>query len=91
MSYTELPDPVPGPDEALVRLTVAGVNYMGTGIRQQGAPGWDAPLVLGSEGAGHVVALSENVEDLAVGDRVTRYCHPRASARRGGTPARMDH
>jgi NADPH:quinone reductase-like Zn-dependent oxidoreductase len=33
MTWTEVPDPVPGPGEALVRLAVAGVNYMDTGVR----------------------------------------------------------
>ncbi|GAA1906294.1 hypothetical protein [Streptantibioticus ferralitis] len=31
MTWTELPDPAPGTGEALVRLGVAGVNYMDTG------------------------------------------------------------
>jgi len=34
MSWTELPDPVLRPGEALVRLRVAGVNFMDTGVRR---------------------------------------------------------
>ncbi|MFE4594642.1 quinone oxidoreductase family protein [Streptomyces laurentii] len=76
MRWTELPDPVAGPGEVLVRLGVAGVNFMDTGAREQGAPGWVAPLVLGVEGMGRVVALGEGVDGPAVGDRVAWYYHP---------------
>ncbi|WP_225823963.1 quinone oxidoreductase family protein [Streptomyces naphthomycinicus] len=87
MRWTELPDPAPGPGEALVRLGVAGVNYMDTGARGQGAPGWVAPLVLGAEGMGHVTALGDGVEDLAVGDRVAWFYHRGSYAELLAVPA----
>ncbi|MFC5667172.1 quinone oxidoreductase family protein [Kitasatospora misakiensis] len=76
MRWTELPDPVPGPGEALVRLGVAGVNYMDVGARALGGAGWAAPVILGAEGMGRVTALGEGVTDLAVGDRVAWFYHP---------------
>ncbi|ROQ26497.1 NADPH:quinone reductase-like Zn-dependent oxidoreductase [Streptomyces sp. PanSC19] len=76
MRWTELPDPIPGPGEALVRLCAAGVNYMDIGARAEGGPGWAAPAVLGAEGTGYVTALGEGVRDLAVGDRVAWFYHP---------------
>ncbi|MEV0825062.1 quinone oxidoreductase family protein [Nonomuraea rubra] len=87
MMWSELPEPVPGPGEALVRLGAAGVNYMDTGIRRQGAPGWAAPLVLGAEGVGRVVALGEDVDGVAVGDRVAWYYHPGSYAELLAIPA----
>jgi len=41
MRLVELPDPVPvpAPDEALVRVTVAGVNYMDIAARSMPLPG----------------------------------------------------
>src|SRR6516165_4570541 len=75
MSWTELPDPVLRPGEALVRLRVAGVNFMDTGVRRMPLPGWSVPTVLGVEGAGEITALGEGVGDLAVGDRVAWYYH----------------
>ena len=43
MRLVELPDPVPvpvpAPDEALVRVTVAGVNYMDIAVRSMPLPG----------------------------------------------------
>jgi NADPH:quinone reductase len=52
MTWTEFPDPAPGPGEALVRLAVAGVNFMDTGARTRPLPGWSVPTVLGVEGMG---------------------------------------
>ncbi|WP_424887116.1 quinone oxidoreductase family protein [Streptomyces sp. XH2] len=87
MRWTELPDPVAGPGEALIRLGVAGVNYMDTGARAQGGPGWAAPAVLGAEGMGYVTALGEGVDDLAVGDRVAWFYHPGSYAELLAVPA----
>ncbi|MER5783092.1 quinone oxidoreductase [Streptomyces mobaraensis] len=87
MRWTELPDPSPGPGEALVRLAAAGVNFMDVGARTQGGPGWAAPAVLGAEGAGRVTALGEGVRDLAVGDRVAWFYHPGSYAESLAVPA----
>jgi NADPH:quinone reductase len=76
MTWTEFPDPAPGPGEALVRLAVAGVNFMDTGARTRPLPGWSVPTVLGVEGMGYVAALGDGVRGLAVGDRVAWVYHP---------------
>ncbi|MFJ1791783.1 quinone oxidoreductase family protein [Kitasatospora griseola] len=76
MRWTELPDPVPGAGEVLVRLGAAGVNYMDTGARTSGGPGWAAPVVLGAEGMGYVTALGADVTEFAVGDRVAWFYRP---------------
>ncbi|MFG1706754.1 quinone oxidoreductase family protein [Nonomuraea sp. M3C6] len=87
MTWTELPDPVPGPGEALVRVGVAGVNYMDTGARTTPLPGWSIPTVLGVEGMGYVTALGGGVLDLAVGDRVAWYYHKGSYAEQVAVPA----
>ncbi|MFE2910548.1 quinone oxidoreductase family protein [Kitasatospora indigofera] len=87
MQWTELPDPVPGPGEVLVRLRAAGVNYMDVGARAVGGPGWAAPAVLGVEGMGHVTSLGEGVRGLAVGDRVAWFYHPGSYAELLAVPA----
>ncbi|GHF82662.1 oxidoreductase [Kitasatospora xanthocidica] len=87
MRWTELPDPVPGPGEALVRLGAAGVNYMDVGARSQGTGGWAAPTVLGAEGMGYVTALGPGVWDLAVGDRVAWFYHQGSYAELLAVPA----
>ncbi|WP_030242746.1 quinone oxidoreductase family protein [Streptomyces sp. NRRL S-350] len=87
MRWTELPDPVPRPGEALVRLGAAGVNYMDVGARAQGGPGWAAPTGLGVEGMGYVAALGPGVHGLAVGDRVAWFYHPGSYAELLAVPA----
>ncbi|MER6303897.1 quinone oxidoreductase [Kitasatospora sp. NPDC001539] len=87
MRWTELPDPVPGPGEVLVRLGAAGVNYMDVGARSQGAAGWQAPAVLGAEGMGYVTALGAGVTQVAVGDRVAWFYHPGSYAELLAVPA----
>ncbi|MFC8717898.1 quinone oxidoreductase family protein [Kitasatospora sp. NPDC057198] len=87
MRWTELPDPVPGPGEVLVRLGAAGVNYMDVGARVQGGPGWAVPTVLGAEGMGYVAALGPDVDGLAAGDRVAWFYHPGSYAELLAVPA----
>jgi NADPH:quinone reductase-like Zn-dependent oxidoreductase len=67
----ELPDPQPGPDEILVRVTAAGVNPVDWKIRD-GLSGQQRafPLVLGQDFAGVVERTGANVERLRAGQRV---------------------
>ena len=62
-------DPVPGPDEALVRLESIGVNFIDVYFRT-GLYKTTLPYTPGSEGAGTVVAVGANVHDVRIGDRV---------------------
>ncbi|WP_405865435.1 zinc-binding alcohol dehydrogenase family protein [Streptomyces sp. NBC_00005] len=67
----EVPDPVAGPGEVLVRIAAAGVNRVDALVRagvyhRAGRP----PLIPGVEAAGVVAALGEGVTGLEVGQRV---------------------
>ncbi len=70
----DLPDPSPGPGEALVRVAAAGLNFadllMAQGKYQDRPP---LPFVPGLELAGTVVALGPGTEGPAVGTRVAAY------------------
>jgi zinc-binding alcohol dehydrogenase/oxidoreductase len=68
---TVLPDPAPGPGEVAVDLVAAALNRRDWWIRRGG--GAKLPAVLGSDGAGVVSALGDDVTDLAVGDEVVIY------------------
>ncbi len=65
----DVPTPVPGPGEVLVRLAATGVNFIEIYHRIGRYPG-PLPRVLGSEGAGTVVAVGPDVVGLREGDRV---------------------
>ncbi|GAA5167521.1 MULTISPECIES: NADP-dependent oxidoreductase [Amycolatopsis] len=72
--FFDRPDPVPGRDEVLIRVEVAGVNPLDHLLRAGLVPGLDGgrpfPRVLGMEAAGTVLALGEDVDGLEVGDAV---------------------
>ncbi|MBM2842379.1 MAG: Alcohol dehydrogenase zinc-binding domain protein, partial [Anaerolineales bacterium] len=71
LEYHELPDPVPGPGEVLVRLTAAALNHADLWVRE-GWPGLklEMPHIPGSDGAGSIAALGLGVSSLAEGQRV---------------------
>ncbi|MBE1876501.1 quinone oxidoreductase family protein [Myceligenerans pegani] len=69
LSYDEVPDPSPGPGRILVRVAAAGVNFIDT-YRRSGMYPMEFPHVVGSEGAGTVEAVGDEVDGFAVGDRV---------------------
>ena len=67
----ERPEPSIGPGRVLIRVHAAGINFADLMARQglyPDAP--DLPAVLGYEVAGEVEAVGDDVESVAVGDRV---------------------
>ncbi|MCP9829088.1 zinc-binding alcohol dehydrogenase family protein [Synechococcus sp. L2F] len=66
---TELPEPVPGPHDLLVRIEAVAVNPIDTKLRAAVGPG-AAPKQLGWDGAGVVSAVGERVRRFRVGDPV---------------------
>jgi NADPH:quinone reductase-like Zn-dependent oxidoreductase len=69
--YTDIPQPEPGPDEVLLSVKAAALNRLDLWVLA-GWPGLKLklPHVLGSDGAGVVAAVGDNVTGFAVGDRV---------------------
>jgi NADPH:quinone reductase-like Zn-dependent oxidoreductase len=71
LAFVELPDPVPGPGQVLVRVRAASLNYRDLLIaRGNYNPKLKLPHVLGSDASGEVISLGAGVRSLAVGDRV---------------------
>jgi NADPH:quinone reductase-like Zn-dependent oxidoreductase len=65
----EVPDPVAGPGEVLIRVHASALNHLDVWIRK-GLPSVPKPRILGADGAGVVEALGDGVEGFALGDRV---------------------
>ncbi len=66
----ELPVPVPGPGDVLVRVRAAGICHSDAHYRAGRSASLRVPVTLGHEVAGEVVALGDGVETHAPGDRV---------------------
>jgi NADPH:quinone reductase-like Zn-dependent oxidoreductase len=64
------PDPVPGPGAAIVRLRAAALNRRDVFIRRGQYAGIKLPIILGSDGAGEVVDVGEDVDRGWIGREV---------------------
>lgn len=77
LTLVDLPKPVPGPGEVVVKVAVSGVNFIDVYFRT-GLYKVPPPVAIGSEAAGVVDAVGEGVTDVVPGDRVT-YAMARGS------------
>jgi NADPH2:quinone reductase len=74
IKIVDMPEPVAGPGEVVVRVRAAALNFLDTLItrgKYQFKP--DLPFSPSAEIAGEVVALGEGADDIAVGQRVSGY------------------
>src|SRR3546814_10246866 len=71
VEFAELPNPEPGPDELIVEMRAAGVNYPDLLVvegRYQRKP--PLPFIPGKEMAGTVIDIGDGVTSFVPGDRV---------------------
>ena len=73
LRWDEIDVPDPGPGEAVIRQTAAGLNFIDVYFRTGLYPAPSFPATIGNEGAGVVEAVGDGVSEVAVGDRVA-YC-----------------
>jgi NADPH:quinone reductase-like Zn-dependent oxidoreductase len=75
LSMHELPVPSLDPGEVLIAVNTAGVGPWDADIRAGWLPGGRAefPLVLGTDGAGKIVAMGSHIRRFKVGDEVYAY------------------
>ena len=74
LTYREVPDPIPGDDELLIRVAACSVNFPDTLIIQglyQFKP--DLPFSPGNDVAGVVEAVGSKVKAYKVGDEVVGF------------------
>ena len=79
LSYEEIPTPVPGPGEAVLRVRATSLNRLDLWARS-GPPErvfpWPEetfPIISGSDCAGEIAAVGPGVDDALVGQRVDLY------------------
>jgi NADPH:quinone reductase-like Zn-dependent oxidoreductase len=71
MEVAEVPDPLPGPGEVLVRVRAAAINHLDVWVRR-GLPSLPVvfPHILGGDACGVVAALGPGAKGVKEGDRV---------------------
>ncbi|WP_341267489.1 quinone oxidoreductase [Gordonia malaquae] len=69
LTSVDVTPPTAGPDDLLVDVKAAGVNFIDTYLREGVYPS-EPPYIPGFEGSGIVSAVGSNVTGFAVGDRV---------------------
>lgn len=81
-SYADVPEPLPGAGELLVKVAAAAVNPVDVKLRN----GWlslfmplDLPAQLGGDVSGTVEAVGDGVQSFAPGDRVIGMIDPSAN------------
>lgn len=79
LKFTEVSDPRLGDNEVLVRVSVAGVNFIDI-YQRTGVYPMQLPFIPGLEGAGEVIKIGSLVKSLKVGDRVAWPSSPSSYA-----------
>jgi D-arabinose 1-dehydrogenase-like Zn-dependent alcohol dehydrogenase len=69
---TQVPDPVPGPGEAVARVLACGSGLTIQHVKA-GRIAAEFPRIIGHEITGEIVAIGAGVKGLAAGDGVTSY------------------
>lgn len=86
LRYEDLPAPVPGDGQALVRIHSIGVNFIDIYYRTGLYPA-APPVVLGMEAAGVVERVAPGVREVKPGDRVAWAMHRGAYAECAAVPS----
>jgi NADPH2:quinone reductase len=78
LRWEEAPEPKMGPDDVLIKVEAAGVNYADL-MRRSGRYHFktEFPALLGTEAAGIVIGTGANVSEFKQGDRV--FCRTTAA------------
>ena len=70
LKYEEVPHPEPGSQDVIVRLHAAALNRRDVFVTYGQYPGIQLPAIPGSDGAGVVVAVGDEVSDVEVGNEI---------------------
>ena len=86
LTLTDLPVPKPKSNEAVVKISAAGVNFIDVYFREGRYPS-PLPFVSGQEGSGTVTEVGAEVKSFKPGDRVAYTGIPGAYAEYAAVPA----
>lgn len=86
LEFVEIPAPKPKPNEVLVKISVAGINFIDVYFREGRYPA-SLPFISGQEGSGVVSELGSEVKSFKVGDRVAYTSIVGADAEYAAVPA----
>lgn len=86
MQFVDLPVPTPKPNEAVVKIAAAGVNFIDV-YNREGRYKVPLPFVLGQEAAGTVTAVGSDMKNVKPGDRVAYTSILGAYAENAAVPA----
>lgn len=86
MQLRDLPVPVPKPNEAVVKISAAGVNFIDV-YNREGRYKVPLPFVLGQEAAGTVTTVGADVKNVKPGNRVAYTAVLGAYAEYAAVPA----
>jgi NADPH:quinone reductase-like Zn-dependent oxidoreductase len=71
MELRDIPDPIPGPDDVVVKIRACGLNRLDLWTEQAELPvPITLPRTLGGEMSGEILRVGANVKDWRVSDRV---------------------
>ena len=74
--FEDVPDPVPGHGDVLIKVAASGLNPVDLFVRQGFAVQFfpmELPAILGIDAAGTIIALGSGVSGFSVGDRVIAH------------------
>jgi NADPH:quinone reductase len=86
LTAVELPVPTPKPNEALVNIKAAGINFIDVYLRE-GRYSTPLPFISGQEAAGVVTEVGSEVTTIRPGDRVAYSGVPGSYAEYAAVPA----
>src|SRR5579863_5261218 len=69
LTFTDVPDPKPKPNEAIVKIAASGVNFIDVYFREGRYP-ITPPFIVGQEASGVVSEVGSDVKGFKPGDRV---------------------
>ena len=74
LEWKDVPDPEPGPNDAVVEVKAAAVNYNDIWGRRGAPQEVPLPHISGSDAAGIVTQIGDAVTDVKIGDEVVVHC-----------------